>query len=136
MAVYTIPRTGDAPLRFEGTLLAAIDGVCVNGKEQDRCHELDLYQSVQGDYVLVITYSTRWQGEEGHSTVVICPLPDDVVTALRLYDPRRVVAGYPPGKAFEERQARLLADISRRYQSQISQLLGQQADLFAEEVQG
>ncbi len=130
----TLTRTGAAPVRFKGTLLAEANGKMVQGKEQNRWHTLTMYQTEGGQYVLAITYSSQWKGESDHHFATVCQDAWIVVDVLQAYVPMDVVQGYPPGKQFEERQQRLLQDVNDRYDVLVSELLGQHPELFGEEV--
>jgi hypothetical protein len=129
---YRLPRTGQAPLMFSGQMLAENDGSHQAGREQNRWHALALYRADSGRYVAAIRYHTRWQGEIEHDEARICDSPAEAAEIFRLYDPAVHVQGYPPGVAYEERQARLISDLVRRYQSQVSEILDR--DEFAENV--
>ncbi len=130
----TLTRTGAAPVRFKGTLLAEADGKMVQGKEQNRYHVLTVYQTEGGQYVLAIDYVALWKGESDHHYASVCKDTWDVVDALQQYVPSDVVQGYPPGAQFLERQRRLIQDVSDRFDVLVSELLGQHPELFGEEV--
>ena len=130
----TLPRSGEAPLRFRGVLLAESDGERQSGKEQTRWHELAVYRTVGGKFVVRIAYRTRWQGELDHDDAAIVDRADKVAAALREYDPTAHVGGFPPHASYAERQAWLLADIRRRYEEQTSEILAASPE-FAEVVE-
>lgn len=60
---YTLRRTGQAPLRFQGELLAEADGEYESGRDFNRWHELTVYRTRGGKYVLRIAYRSAHQGE-------------------------------------------------------------------------
>lgn len=129
---FTLPRSGRAPLRFRGELLAESDGERQAGREQSRWHELAVYRTDGGVFVVRIAYRTRWEGEL-HRDEAEAATAAEVAAVLRHYNPAAPVQGYPPGDAYAERQARLVANVRRRYESQVSEILA--ADpAFAEEV--
>ena len=129
----TLDRTGKAPLRFRGELLTELDDSRVGRKDQNRWYELAVYRTAAGSYVVRISYRTRWDGELDHDAAELIAEPRGVATTLQEYDPCSPVIGYPAGEAYAERQRRLEADIRRRYNSQVSELLAS-APEFAEEV--
>ena len=68
MQTYTIRRTGQAPLRLRGEIIAEA------GSSPDRAHprwsgstgrweEVTIYRTAKGKYVAAIKYGTLWQGE-------------------------------------------------------------------------
>lgn len=118
-----IYRTGDRPLSFVGVLLAQSDGQMVNGREQNRWHDVSIWRDEAGCYVVHIDYCTAWQGEIGHSQADVLCSPEAVVEWLREYLPCEHLGGYPAHPHYQERQARLEADIARRYQQQVSEVL-------------
>jgi hypothetical protein len=135
----TLPRSGDAPLTFLGELLAESDGSGQCGRTNNRWYELEIYRVAgercgAGDYVVSIGYRTRWQGELDHFQAESCDSPAEVRAALREYDLVAHVGGYPPGEQYADRQARLLADLRTRYAAQVSAILGDAGDEFAEDV--
>lgn len=127
-----LPRTGLAPLKFRGELVAWSDGSRQGGREQNRWHELAVYRTAGGKFVVSVEYHTRWQGEQGHEVAAVVDGPADVVRKLAEYDPAEDVQGYPPGPAYADKQARLVADVTRRYKAQVSEVLA--GEEFAEEV--
>lgn len=129
----TLRRSGQPPLRFRGELLAESDGERQAGKEHNRWHELAVYRTAGGQFVVRIAYRTRWEGELDRDAAEVTDAPG-VAAALRDYDPAAPVEGYPVGDAYAERQARLLADVRRRYEEQVSRILAADPE-FAEEVE-
>lgn len=129
----TLKRTGKPPLRFRGELIEESDGERQRGKENTRWHELGVYRTEGGKFVLRIAYRTRWQGELDRDDAVILDRPEKVAAALQGYDPCAAVEGYPPGDHYAQRQARLMDDVRRRYETQISELLASSPE-FAEKV--
>jgi hypothetical protein len=138
MDEITLPRTGKAPLVFTGELVPGADvrGHSVNGRDANRWFDLAVYRTKSGRYVLSIDYKTCWQGELGHEFAEVLDDPAALKDELREYELGipEIVQGYPPGDAYADKQARLLADVRRRFQAQVSELLG--ADpAFAERVE-
>lgn len=127
----TLKRTGKAPLRFTGELIKESDG---GSRDANRWHELAVYRTAKGKYVVRIAYRTRWQGELDRDTAEIVAKPNEVAAALEEYDPCSPVGGYPAGEAYADRQARLMNDIRRRYDAQVSELLASSPE-FAEVVE-
>lgn len=127
--IVTIRRTGQAPLvlRDHG-LVAQATSHTQQGARQNRWHEIELWAddtSPAGHdqpHVIVVRYVTQWAGELGHDWA--CELPrHQVSAALAAYDPTQRVTGYPPGAQYDERRARLLADIRAGYEHAVSDVL-------------
>jgi len=130
METIRLPRSGDAVLRFLGTLLAETKGEQHASHEQLRWHDLAVYvlgETEGAKYAVSIRYETRWQGETGQAEAWTCKDAAAVRALLRDHDPCAHVAGYPVhqpgGQVYQERQAKLVADIRARYQAQVQELL-------------
>lgn len=134
MESFTLTRTGLAPLKFQGELLAEADGERQAGRERNRWHELAVYRTAGGKYVLKISYRTKWQGELDHDHAESMEKASGVELALRNYDPAKHVGGYPQHAAYAERQAKLLADIRQSYAALVSEVLASDS-AFAEVVE-
>ena len=124
MKTITLERTGNRPLQFEGEEIAHSDTQWSHGKDASRWHELTLYREKNGRYFLHIVYKTRWKGELENHTVEECGDGERLAEYLQYeYDPTGFLVGYPHGQQFEEKQARLVRDITARYQHAVSELL-------------
>lgn len=126
--MHKLPRTGNAPLAFDGDLIAESKGRFFEGCEQNRGHNLSLYRTEGGQYVIAIHYWTQWQGEGDHHEALVVDR-DSVAEELQVYDPCAHVQGFPPIEAYAKRQANLLSWIRRRYEAQVSELLDGIEDL-------
>lgn len=131
---HTVPRTGQAPLTFRGECLASADGEVQGGKDRNRWHEISVYRTPKGAYVVRVAYKTRWQGELDHDFAETTTDASAVATILRGYDPTEFVQGFPEGAAYESKQARMLADLRLRYESLVSEALASD-EAFAERVE-
>ncbi len=123
METFIVPRSGNAPLKFAGDCIAVSDGASRNGQEHNRWHAITLYTVGGTHYVLHVAYRTAWQGEEPHDTAVVLEGELAIAQALRDYVPEQDVQGYPPGSAHATKQAHLLAEVRRRWRSQVAELL-------------
>lgn len=63
MEKIIVKRTGKAPLRFEGELLADCDSEIMAGNERTRWFSVRVYRLSDGRLVVAITYHSRWRGE-------------------------------------------------------------------------
>lgn len=118
---YTCNRTGKRPLAFDGESLANSEEW-----ESQRAWRLELFRTAWGDkYVLAISYVTQWDGEtDWHGAEVFDDL-DALQSWLDAFDPIEPLGaiGFPPGKAYEERQARLIADLRKSFAERVSDVL-------------
>jgi arylamine N-acetyltransferase len=134
MQTYTISRTGDVPLKFEGEHLTGVSTQQIGGKDRNRWYEMDLYRTRGGKYVLKIHYMTLWQGEQFTSHVILCDDPAGVRKALLEFDPMRDVSGYPPGEAYAEKQARLERTLMLDWAAGIRELFAGIETEFSESI--
>lgn len=132
MPKLTVPRSGNAPLEFEGELLCLSEGRLRNGQPNSHWHAITIYGVGGTHYVLHIGYRSLRRGEEPRDVALVLDGPAAVAQALKDYAPELDVQGYPPGLAYADKQARLLSDIRRRWNGQISEVLVGVA--FAEEA--
>jgi hypothetical protein len=132
---FTIPRTGDRPLKFTGERIAHADGERVRGKEQSRWHEIAIYHG-PGGYVVQIAFRTKWQHELDHDFAAWVSLAPgeppgkNVAALLQNYGATAYLKGFPEGEYYVERQAKLVADLTQRYNALVSEVLA--GDEFAE----
>jgi hypothetical protein len=122
MPKYKLERTGQAPLSFEGALIAENEGKWAAGKEQNRWHDLRLYRTSGGKYVLQIEYCTQWQGELSYAQAEVVAA-ENVTDALHEYCPPEHLQGFPRMQQYADRQSNLLEWIRQRYEKQVSELL-------------
>ncbi len=121
---FTLTRTGDSPLKFSGEKIAEANGRIRSGQEQNRWHEIRAYRTDGGKYVLEIQYCTCWQGEDGHSHVSVHDDPAALADELKSYYPLEHVLGFPPHPQFASKQARLEESLRLRWETVVSDLLG------------
>jgi len=129
---HKLTRTGDSPLVFDGEIISESDGQWHNGQEQNRYHSLAIY-TCGNRYVVAIEYCTNWQGEGSLALAEVCDDAGQVREFLRDYDPTAPVVGFPPTKAYTERQKHLMDGIVQRYDAQVSEVLD--GDQFTEVVE-
>lgn len=83
MTKYTIDRTDERKLQFDGQLLAAVESSHNNASASysgatGRWQELRLYRTAAGRYVCEQVDRTLWQGEHDRTTVRVVDTVDDV----------------------------------------------------------
>lgn len=122
---YSITRTGDRPLVFTGELIAVADGRFHAGQEQNRWHEIRIYRTSGGKYVLQVDYFTRWQGEDNVHYASTHDSAEALANALKVHDPLENVLGYPPHPQFAGKQARLEESLRLRWGTLVSKVLAE-----------
>jgi|AACY02.16.fsa_nt_gi hypothetical protein len=121
MKKYTVIRTGEMPLQFEGELLW--EETSKERPEDSRWHELRLYRTENGKYVVeILSVSTyRHEGQTSSANVF-----DTLKAACREFldfPPFCCFKGYPPWSDRQEDQAKLEDWVCRRYREAASRLV-------------
>ncbi len=122
MTEHRIPRDGKAPLVFAGDQLARGDSMAP-GRESLRWHELAVYRTEGGQWILEIRYRTLWQGEPDWLSAEALDSAESLRQLLERYDPRADVGGYPAIPAYAERRERQMADVERRFRAMVGEVL-------------
>lgn len=133
-ATFTLSRTGDRLLRFEGEMIAEVSSRRADKPNDNRWHEIRLYRTRGGQYVLAITFRTRWQDEQERLYAIVCNSPDEVRNKLTDYTPVPDGIGYPDGPAYREKQARLMTNLTIRYKALVTELFEGLGDEFTQTV--
>ena len=60
---HKLPRSGDLPVFFKGKLLVTKNNQFRRGNQQIRWHQISVYQTTNGRYVVYIACRTAWAGE-------------------------------------------------------------------------
>lgn len=123
MGEFKVLRTGNAPLKFRGELVAEVSSRRVAGAERNRWHEIAVYRTEKSKWVVWVAYRTLWQGEQPHDWADVVATPAGIIELLRVeYDPAEYVKGYPASDIYAAKQARLLAQIREDYVALISEV--------------
>lgn len=120
---FEIPRTGDRPLAFRGTLLSEAGGPRWAGRDWARWYELAVYRTAAGRPILSVSYHTQWEGEIGWTRVLVGSDAGDLVRQVQAVDPLAGVLGYPPGQQFAARQERLRAELRAQWDALLGEVL-------------
>jgi hypothetical protein len=116
MATITLSRSGDLPLRFNGTLLAEAG----SRGDENRWHTLRLYAVAAGGWVLHTIWNSTWQGEQPElSTAERYETVGELQESIRDYDPLEYFVGPPidhPKRGMLEKQ------IVNQYEQAVSDL--------------
>jgi len=81
-----LPRTGQGPLVFQGTLLSDVEGRAWNDNIAF-WHDLRLYRTIKGKYVATIAHRAAVVDGRIYYDASEIDDPDSVVWYLRQYDP-------------------------------------------------
>lgn len=120
MKRHTLERTGQAPFVFTGEQVAHTSGRHLSGKEANRYHEIALYQTKGGNWILQIQWSTHWQGEVGASYASQLASPVEVRDHLEAHNPLQDLQGYPPTQHYRQKQERLEDNVMRLWDQTVS----------------
>lgn len=120
MERHTLERTGQAPFVFTGEQIAHVSGQYLSGAEANRYHEIGLYQTSGGNWILHIQWHTHWQGEVGASYALKLANPVEIRDALDAFNPLQDLQGFPPTKHYEDKQQRLEDNVVRLWDQTVS----------------
>jgi len=115
-----LTRTGDAPLAFIGRTLADVSGKRLGEADVPRWHDVTIYETAGGQYVVAIGYRTTGKGETGRDTLAVVADRNELQDALKRYDPVANVQGIPPGAQRAEARARLAAMMRQQWETLIA----------------
>jgi hypothetical protein len=115
MKRYKLPRTGRAPIRFEGDLIASAG--TPDGKRQ---HAIGIHQTKAGKLIAHVIYATEWPRETGRDTVFIEQAWPALVEQLASYRAGNDVTGFPAGEQFRQQEAITRREIQDNYDSLLS----------------
>ena len=117
-----LQRTGEPWLAFEGELIAQSNGQWAAGKEQKRWHDLRLYRTAGGEYVVHVVYRTTRGSELNYSWAKVAAA-DEFAHVLRSYEPEINVEGFAALLARIRRRTGRSTRLARRYGVQVTELL-------------
>lgn len=123
MKEHRLERTGGQPVVFNGSVISRSTGRRLGGKDNNRYHDLTVYKTKGGNYVLHIEYITIWEGEFGHSDVEVFKNPVEVAEYFKLYDCCAHVQGFPDKPQYEQRQTNLMDWLHRKFETQVAEVL-------------
>lgn len=116
-----LARTGDAPLRVTGELVAREDGKYAPGTDEPRTryYRLSIYRH-EGRYACAVELLTTWPGEPHWYAAEVT---DDPAAFFRAHRDIPEGIGFPPRPELEQKQARLAADMRRQYDELVTEIL-------------
>lgn len=115
-----VQRTGQRPLSFDGESLATESSRIHAGKTRNRWHEIEVWKTTAGKFVVAVSYRTQWEGESSYDDGLAFDTKEQVATLLEEYIfPNIATIGYPPTPAYGERQAKLLAELEEAFKNRV-----------------
>jgi hypothetical protein len=125
MLNITLRRTGDRLLQFTGQVIATVSSRNIAGTESDCWHEVELYITAGGKYVVAVGYRTGRNGELPNDEAVVLDTEDDVAEYLKNdIDPTEHLAFHQPDLQPREDGERIRKDLTVRYRAAVSRILG------------
>ena len=115
----TLDRTGQTPLRFTGDLIYETSSHDpVSGTLHERWHEVRVYRTKAGKWIVAITFCTTFANEHETCTVTVCPDQAAIVGPLTGYDPVASIIGHPIGSTnFERKNAAVQVAVRDGYRA-------------------
>lgn len=126
-----LTRTGQRPLEFTGEIVAEADSRWSAGRENNRWHELALYKTESGKYVLAVDYQTQWEGEHNHHDAWILDSPVDVESILTSLDPCEHMESMPSAPQFQDKDQKRRQILTWNYKNAVSELLSELPEQLA-----
>jgi hypothetical protein len=134
MTEHILARSGTAPLAFVGDVIAE-----ANSRRDGKRHPAKqwysaaIYRTAAG-YVVAAEYHTEWPHERGYRWAEAVPTAAAAATWLQEIEHLEPVAGFPEGKQFEGKQARLEDSLTDQWEWLVGEVLAQAGAEFAEEA--
>ncbi len=120
MININLRRTGDRLLQFTGQIISMVSAREITGRESERWHEIELYLTAGGKYVVAVGYKTRREGELPHDSAVVLDTEDDVAEYLKNgIDPTEHLAV----RSADDDMEKIRIDLTARYRAAVSRIL-------------
>jgi len=103
----------DRTLEFDGFLLAKVASSEFELVSSGRFHNIAIYCRFGGNFVVEVSYETKWQGESGYSSADILSSPGEVAEYLKTME--------LPNQSYLDDEDRF--DIKTRYAKSITKVL-------------
>lgn len=120
---FTLQRTGARPLQFRGDVLAAADSRALarDPRDVNRWHELAVYRTEGGRFVLAIEFHSRY-GEGPIFTAETFDSLIGVAERLAGWNPVPAGVGFPAGDHYRDKQAKLEARLDFEFRAAATSL--------------
>jgi hypothetical protein len=130
MEKHTLPRSGLSGVTFTGELIGEATDPLPEWrkaiKDVRRWHELRLFKTGSGKYVVAIGFRSGLEQESAQETVRTCETAEEVERFLigdDGYDPLQFLEGFPETPKFEKPQQRLEDRVTKDFESRVGLLL-------------
>lgn len=123
MARFSIPRTGLPDLEFDGELVFAASGNDADGSTAGRRHELCIYRTAAGEFLVSIAYRSPIESEVSDDYVEVAGSPAELEEMLSLYDPTGQVDQALLDTGDARTKSNVLQALTRRYDQLVAQIL-------------
>ena len=123
METFTLQRTALPELTFNGRLLVRSDGNDTDEKTQGRVHDIAVYETDDGAFIVSIQYRSPFASELSDSFVDAVDSPDEVEAALSLYDAKHLVDSELFGDQDTLKQPAVVAALVSRFDRQVVNVL-------------
>lgn len=142
MPLFTIEKTNELPLRFNGELLASVGQDDKPVGKFGRWYELALYKTDSGKYVIEIVFRSNACNSDGSKVeaddhdAIVCPTRDELLRVIQDWDPLEPLVGFPPGiSKYKSKQDALEKAVLAGFEVRVGELLNQAAQNDAAFVQ-
>lgn len=126
MQTFSVPRSGNSPLLFEGEQLCHVRGIDLWPKDKanppHRWHEITIYRTQSGRYVVAIRFHCNPKYDDPYEEAEVCDTPQDVIEYLTTFDPVDGIRGWTLEK-HREQDRRLRAALVANFETLVSQAL-------------
>jgi hypothetical protein len=125
MLNITLRRTGDRLLQFTGQVVATVSSRNIAGKDNDCWHEIELFLTPGGQFVVAVGYRSGRSGEMPHDEAVVLETENEVAEYLKTgVDPTEHLVIHQPDSRPDEDGERFRKDLIARYRAAVSRILG------------
>lgn len=123
MVQYTVNRTGQDDLEFEGELLNQATSELYVSDVGTRQYDLKLYQQTNWEFVVTIDYITTCPNEEGVSLAELVDDPKDIENVLFAFEPCEFVDRKAMRAMSQELRSKFQKELFRYYDGAVAQML-------------
>ena len=127
MEEVLLSRTGKVPLKFMGELVAYANGLELKGDWDKRWHEIAIYRTQKGRWVVSINYraNEKYRKEPPYDRVEVFDDPDALAQFLEDYNSTLNMLGYPPKPQYEEYQRQEFIKTKNQWGALVADVLRQ-----------
>ena len=120
---YTLKRSGDRALAFQGRLVASAGEQGAHGEGKERWHTVSIYHTETDRLVAYVEYHATWEGEEEWQVAYVADSADELIRQLQEHDPMECVFGYPETPQFKSRNEQMKRVLLTRFDNALAKVL-------------